>query len=237
MIVIPTLELRGGICVPAGTLGPAGEPSGSSHPVAVVRAWANAGFRRLQVVDLDGDGGRDSNADVLEDIIRDGALDVQAAGDVNSIDQIERFADAGANRVVLDGRAIEEPRWLASVSDSFPGLLVVSTDVRARKIVTRGWVRSLPLDIFDVVEDLDGLPLGGLLVSAYGHDGPRSPMDLSLLEDIAESCEFPVMATGGVTSVGDIRALEHRGVAAVLLGAALLSGELDARGIAQEYGG
>jgi phosphoribosylformimino-5-aminoimidazole carboxamide ribonucleotide (ProFAR) isomerase len=237
MIAIPSVELRRGICVQPSAQQGSDEPVALGHPIAVARWWANAGFHRLNVHDLDADTGSGSNADLIEDIIRDGALDVQAGGGVQSTDQIERFIDAGAVRVVVGARAIEEPSWLASVSDLYPGLLVVSTDVRERRVVTRGWVRNLPLDIFDVIDDWAGLPLGGVLVAALGGNGHRTATDLALLEDVAETCEFPVIAAGGVSTMNDLRALEHRGLAAVVLGSVLYSGELDARSVAQEFGG
>src|SRR4051794_23429102 len=128
MIVIPSLDLRAGACAHPPSAATEVE-SACPHPLAVARSWANVGFHRLSVIDLDADAGGGSNAALVEDIIRDGALDIQAAGGVQSTDQIERFADAGAARVVLGPRAIEEPRWLSHVAECFPGLLVVSTDV------------------------------------------------------------------------------------------------------------
>jgi phosphoribosylformimino-5-aminoimidazole carboxamide ribotide isomerase len=239
MIAIPTVDIRRGVCIQPEPASSTEEPVGLGHPVTVARSWANAGFHKLHVLDVDADAGTGSNADVVEDVIRDGALDVQAGGGIQSTDQIERLVDAGATRVVVGSRAIEEPNWLASVSELFPGVLVVRTDVRERRVVTRGWVRNLPLDIFDVIEEWSGLPLGGVLVAALGggSNGQRTAIDLALLEDVAESCEFPVIAAGGVSTMSDLRALEHRGLAAVLLGGVLYSGELDARSVAQEYGG
>src|SRR4029079_12859641 len=110
--------------------------------------------------------------------------------------------------------------WLAGASELYPGLLIVATDVRERRVVTRGWVRTLPLDILDIVEKLSGLPLGVLLVSATP-DNSRSGADLSLLEDVAEACDFPVIAAGGISTMNDLRALEHRGVSAGLFGGLL----------------
>ncbi|MDB4877305.1 MAG: 1-(5-phosphoribosyl)-5-(5-phosphoribosylamino)methylideneamino imidazole-4-carboxamide isomerase [Gemmatimonadetes bacterium] len=237
MIAIPSVDLRRGICIQPGVPAGSDDPIALGHPIAIARSWANAGFHRLHVLDLDADSGAGSNTSLVEDIVRDGALDVQASGGVQSTDQIERLVDAGATRVVVGPRAIEEPNWLGSVSELFPGMLVVSTDVRERRVVTRGWVRNLPLDIFDVIDEWAGLPLGGVLVASLGVNGHRTPQDLALLEDVAESCEFPVIAAGGVSTMSDLRALEHRGLAAVLLGSVLYSGELDARAVAQEYGG
>jgi phosphoribosylformimino-5-aminoimidazole carboxamide ribotide isomerase len=236
MIAIPTVDVRGGMCV-----GPSGAKNGAElpvgYPVNVARAWAASGFRRLQLVDRDLEAGNASNASVIEDVVRDGALELQISGDVRSLEQIERLADAGASRVVLGGRALDELDWLGHVADLFPGLLVVSTDVRERRVVTRGWVHGLPLDILDLVDDLAGVPLGGLLVSSVHLDAQHTPADLALLEDVAEACEFPVISAGGVTTMDDLRALEHRGVGGAVLGTVLYSGALDPRAVAQEFGG
>jgi phosphoribosylformimino-5-aminoimidazole carboxamide ribotide isomerase len=236
MIAIPTVDLRNGMCVkPAGLKSESGDlPVGNG--IVVARAWASDGFRRLQIIDLDLESGSGSNANLIEDVIRDGALEIQIGGGVQSLEQIERLADAGASRVVLGARALDEPEWLAHVADLFPGLLMVSTDVRERRIVTRGWVHGLPLDILDLVEDLVGVPLGGLLVASVHLDGQHSGADLALLEDVAEACEFPVMSAGGVSTMDDLRALEHRGIAGAVLGTVLYSGALDPRAVAQEFG-
>jgi phosphoribosylformimino-5-aminoimidazole carboxamide ribotide isomerase len=237
MIVIPTIDLRHGASVQPNPANGTDEAVSPGNPIALARSWAHAGFQRIHVVDTDADTGAGSNARLLEDIIRDGALEVLAGGGVQSTDHIERLADAGAARVVVGSRGIAEPHWLASVAEAFPGLIVVSTDVRERRVVTRGWVRNLPLDIFDVIDDLDGLPLGGMLLSAVGGNGHRTASDLGLIEDVAQACDFPIIASGGVSTMSDLRALEHRGVFGAVLGSVLYDGELDARAVAQEFGG
>lgn len=237
MIVIPTIELRHGSSALANPATGVLDTEAASSPIALARCWAHAGFQRIHVVDTDAEAGVGSNARLIEDIIRDGSIEVLAGGGVESTDQIERLADAGAARIIVGSRGIAEPHWLASVAESFPGLIIVSTDVRERRVVTRGWVRSLPLDIFDVIDDLDGLPLGGMLLSAVGGTAHRSPSDLGLIEDVAEACDFPIIASGGVSTMSDLRALEHRGVFGAVLGSSLFDGELDAHAVAQEFAG
>jgi phosphoribosylformimino-5-aminoimidazole carboxamide ribotide isomerase len=236
MIAIPSVDLRNRMCVkPAGVKDGANDlPIGDA--ISVARAWAAHGFGRLHVVDLDAELGSGSNASLIEDVVRDGALEIQVAGGVQSLEQIERLADAGATRVVVGGRALDETDWLAHVAELFPGLLLVSTDVRERRVVTRGWVHGLPVDILDLVDDLAGIPLGGLVIGSVQSDGQHTSADLTLLEDVAEACEFPVITSGGVSTMDDLRALEHRGIAGVVLGTALYAGALDPRSVAHEFG-
>jgi len=228
--------VRSGVCVrPAG--GGESEPGlAVGDGIGVARGWAHAGFHRIHLVDVDVAAGSGCNDALIDEIIRDGAIEVQTHCAAQSTDDIERMIAAGAVRVVVGPRALEDPDWLAGAAELYPGLLVVATDVRERRVVTRGWVRTLPLDILDVVEDLNGLPLGGLLLSAATGDAARTNSDLALLEDVAEACDFAVIAAGAVSTMSDLRALEHRGVAAVLLGEALYNGQLDAHSVAMEFG-
>jgi phosphoribosylformimino-5-aminoimidazole carboxamide ribonucleotide (ProFAR) isomerase len=234
MLAIPKLDLRGGSYVGAWLGDRANGAASSKDALDIARSWATAGFHRIHVVDRDAISGTGSNDLLIDDIVRDGALEVQVNDAAESGDQIERLVSAGAVRVVVGPRSLEEPEWLASTADLFPGVLIVSADVRERRVVTRGWVRSLPMAILDVVAELSGLPLGGFLISSP--DATRTGSDLALIEDIAEASQAPVIVEGCVHAMSDLRALEHRGVSAVLLGEALCRGELDARGVAMEFG-
>lgn len=236
MIAIPAVDLRDGAVVQLVGGSYAQERVRLGDPSGVARSWAQMGFRRLHVVDLDAATGAGSNQRVVEDILHDDDADVQVGGGIRSTDVIERLFDAGADRVVVGTRAIEEPDWLAHVSSLFPGLIVVATDVRERRVVTRGWVRTLPLDVLDLVEELNAFELGGLLVTAVHLEGQMRGTDLTLMEDVAEASRFPVIASGGVATMNDIRALEHRGLEGVIIGMALYTGVLDSRAVAQEYG-
>jgi phosphoribosylformimino-5-aminoimidazole carboxamide ribotide isomerase len=236
MIVIPSIELRRGLCVlPASEVTESGGGASLGDPIRVARGWANMGFPRIHLIDGDATGGTGSNASIVDDIIRDGALEVDVRDAAESSDHIERLIDAGAARVVVGPRALEEPDWLSGACELFPGLLVVSADVRERKVVTRGWVRSLLHDILDVVNDLNGLPLAGLLVSGSEAGASRTAMELNLIEDVVEGCDFPVFVVDGVASMNDLRALDHRGVSAAIVGRSLYDGTIDARAAAMEF--
>jgi phosphoribosylformimino-5-aminoimidazole carboxamide ribotide isomerase len=237
MLAIPQLELRGGSCVrphEPGDRRPCGAAIGQA--VDIVRSWATAGFHRIHVVDRDAISGQGSNGLLVDEIVRDGTVEVQINDATDSADQIEHLVSAGATRVVLGPRSLEEPEWLASAADLYPGLLIVAADIREQRVVTRGWLRNLPSAVLDVVADLNGVPLGGFLLSTSYANGHRSSADLALIEDIADASDVPVIVEGGIHAVSDLRALEHRGVAAVLLGEPLYRGELDPRSVAMEFG-
>ena len=237
MIVMPAMELRDGGCVhPNGSSVTSERSSRIVDAVDVARGWAHTGFRQLHIVDLDAALNVGSNAAVIEDVIRDGSVDAQAAGGVRSTEAAQRLYEAGAARIVVGSRAVEEPEWLANLAALFPNVVVLATAVREGRVMTHGRLRRPPLDILDVARDVAGLPLGGLLVTSTHVEQGLEKRDLSLLEDLAEACECPMFTSGGVTAASDLRALEHRGVAGVVIGSALHNGTLDPRSIAQEFG-
>ena len=172
----------------------------------------------------------------LEEVVRDSHARVQV-GRVTSTSDIEQLLRAGADAVIVGDRALEEPEWLAHVADLYPDAIGVATDVRDRRVVRRGWVRTLPVDILDLVDELNGLALRELIVSIRSLDGEIRFGELSLLEDLAERSNCPVFAAGGITSIHDLRALEHRGLAgAVIEAEKLLGGGIDGRDVAREFG-
>lgn len=236
MIAVPAVDLRGGKCVQLVGGDYADERVRLDDPAAVASDWVRTGFRRLHVVDLDAATGRGHNHDVIREILRDAAVPVQVGGGVRDESRIERLLDEGATWVVIGTRAIEDEEWRRDMAHQFPGQLIIAADVRERLVVTRGWAETSRLNVIDFVQELASLPLAGVLVTAVHLEGQMAGTDLSLMEDVAEASAWPVFASGGVSSLDDMRALEHRGLAGAVLGMALYTGALDARRLAEEYG-
>jgi phosphoribosylformimino-5-aminoimidazole carboxamide ribotide isomerase len=236
MIVIPAVDLRGGACVQLVGGSYDDERVRLSDPAAVARSWEEAGFHHLHVVDLDAATGRGSNVGLVRDILTASDVQVQVGGGVRDGDRIEELLADGATRVIVGTRALEDAEWLDEMTSRFPDELVVAADVFDRRVVTRGWSRSLPVDVLDAIEELNSLRLAGVLVTAVHREGQLRGADLPLMEDVAEAAAFPVYAAGGIAHLGDVRALADRGVAAAIIGMALYTGAIDPRAAAAEFG-
>jgi phosphoribosylformimino-5-aminoimidazole carboxamide ribotide isomerase len=236
VIAIPAVDLRDGACVQLVGGSYQHERVRLENPIDVARSWERLGFTRLHVVDLDAATERGSNIAIVRSLLADVDVAVQVGGGVRSGESVEELLEAGAARVVVGTRAIEEPDWIAELATRHPGEIIVACDVRERRVTTRGWARTLPLDILDVAEGLNALPLGGLLVTAVHCEGQMQGTDLPLMEDVVEASHFPVFASGGITSMQDLRALEHRGIAGAVIGMALYTGALDPVVVAGEFG-
>lgn len=236
MIVIPAVDLRGGACVQLVGGEYDQEQVRLDDPLGVGREWVRVGFGQLHVVDLDAATGRGDNRAVVEELLRELPVPVQVGGGVRDDDRVEELLELGAARVVVGTRALEEPDWVEALAARHPGALVVAADVKERRIVTRGWARTLSRDVLDVVEELNALPLAGVLVTAVHKEGQMQGPDYFLIEDVVEACAHPLIASGGISGARDLRELAERGVAAAVVGMALYTGALDPRQTAEEFG-
>jgi phosphoribosylformimino-5-aminoimidazole carboxamide ribotide isomerase len=235
VIAIPAVDLRDGACVQLVGGSYQQERVRLNNPVEVARSWERYGFSRLHVVDLDAATERGSNLLIVRSLLSEAGIPVQVGGGVRTGDLVEELLEAGASQIIVGTRAIEEHDWISNLAARHPGEIIVACDVRERRVTTRGWSQTLPVDILDVVEELNGLPLGGLLVTAVHREGQMLGTDLPLMEDVAELANFPVYASGGVATMQDLRALEHRGMAGVVIGMALYTGALDPVVVAGEF--
>jgi phosphoribosylformimino-5-aminoimidazole carboxamide ribotide isomerase len=235
MLVIPAIDLREGHVVQLVGGEYDREQVRLDDPRRIAQQWALAGFSRLHLVDLDAATGRGSNRNQITQVLWDGAAVFQVGGGVRTEEDIRALLDAGAACVLLGTRALEDPDWLNRMALANPGRCILATDVRERKITTRGWAKTLARDVLSVVDEVSVLPLAGLLVTAVHREGRMQGTDLPLMEDVVDASPFPVFASGGIGSMADLRALEDRGVAAAIIGMALYTGAVDPRVVAEEF--
>jgi len=225
MIIIPAIELRH----------PGHQGQGSPRqPRSTIHEWERLGFQRVHLVEPATRGNQVPSRRLTEEFLRDIHIDVQVAGDICSAGDIEELARAGATRVVVGSRALDEPDWAASIAAAFPDLLIVETPVHERPVRSRGALRTLPVDIRDLADDLSDLPLGGLIVT-FGPEAPIEIGDLALVEDLADRLPFPVLVSGGAQTLATLRDLEFRGVNAVIIGAARLADSFDEPSLARTF--
>lgn len=235
MIVIPAVDLRDGCCVQLVGGSFEKEMVRLDDPIGAARKWEADGFRIIHVVDLDAAMRTGSNATVVESILRSVSCEVQVGGGIRDEQQVADLLQAGATRVILGTKAIEDPFWLSDMSSRFPGSIIVAADTRERNLVTRGWTRTSPRNVIDLIDELNDLGLAGVLVTAVHREGQLEGPDLRLMEDVVSASSHPVFSSGGIRGMNDLRSLEEEGVAAAIVGMALYTGTLDPRAAAEEF--
>ena len=235
MRVFPAIDLRGGACVQWVGGVPEAEKIRLPDPVEVANRWKTAGFKALHLVDLDAALGTGSNAGVIATILKDSGLEAEVGGGVREAESIQRLLDLGAHRVIVGTRALEDPRWLEEMAFRFPGKLMLGADARDRQVVTRGWTRTLTQDVGALVAGVDALPLAGILVTAVHVEGREGGTDLALMSELVETSGHPIIASGGIASMDELRKLSAAGVAGAVLGMSLYTGRIDAAAAAREF--
>ena len=233
MKAIPAIDLREGACVQLVGGRYDDERIRLPDAIAVAARWRAAGFTELHVVDLDAAIGRGHNRPQIGELVRLG--EVQVGGGVRDEAAIAHLLDLGAARVVLGTRAVEEPSWLVQMATRFPQRIVLAADVRERWVVTRGWAQRTEMAIEALLERVGELPLAAVLITAVHREGLQQGTDLELFRGLATRSRVPIVAAGGITTIEDLRALEHAGCQAAVLGMSLYTGRLDATTVSKEF--
>lgn len=237
MIVTPAVDLRGGKCVQLVGGSYDRQAVEIDDPIKAARDWQAAGFRTLHVVDLDAATGHGENLTVIEGILSSVTSEVQVGGGIRSTEQVERMLGAGARRVVVGTRAIQDAEWLADIAESYPDRIVVAADIRERAIVTHGWQGNTEEAMEVAIDRLTSLPIAAVLVTAVHKEGLMEGPDLPLMRDVLRQSRVPVQASGGIGDVTDLRALAEIGVSSTIVGMALYTGKLDTSTVVKEFNG
>ncbi len=235
MQVIPAIDLRDGACVQLVGGSYANERVRISDPIGVAAGWADAGFKRIHVVDLDAATGRGSNLETVRQLLAANGLSLQCGGGVRELESIEELFAAGASEVVLGTKAIEDREWLEKAATLYPNRLIVAADARGRNVATHGWSETSSLHVTTFVKELNRLPLAAILVTAIDHEGRMEGSDVSLMRELATLSQLPLQASGGVGTLADLRDLAAAGVSAAIVGMALYTGALETSAIIEEF--
>lgn len=194
-------------------------------PAAVVRAFAEAGAERIHVVDLDGAfSGRRAHGDVVERMVAAAPVPIQVGGGIRDRATLDAVLAAGAGLAVLGTAAVKDPAFAAAACAAYPGRIIIAVDARGGIVAVEGWVESAGISVLALAERAAGWGAAGLLYTDVTRDGMQSGPDVTRTAALARAVSIPVIASGGVSNLDDIRALALAGVPAVVVGRALYEG-------------
>jgi phosphoribosylformimino-5-aminoimidazole carboxamide ribotide isomerase len=234
MQLYPAIDLRGGRVVQLQQGDYDRETQYSDDPPAVARAFAAAGAQWIHVVDLDAarEGGS-PNIDVIAHICASVDVPVQTSGGVRTIEDAGSRFDAGAARVVLGTAAVEHPEVVDELAAAHPGKVAVGLDARGRDVAIRGWEQSTGADLVTLAQRFDNPGVGALVVTDISRDGMLGGPGIEQIKTVLAAVTLPVIASGGVSSLDDLRALVQFPLAGAIVGTAIYEGRFTvAEGIA-----
>lgn len=236
MIVAPAVDLKGGRCVQLVGGRPEEERVSLPDPVSVAREWGERGFSVLHVVDLDAALGSGDNAAVVRRIVRDTEADVQVGGGIRSDERAADLLNAGARRLIVGTRAVDDPEWLARLATRRPGTVVIALDTRDGIVLRRGWTEATRLHVEEFLPALADIPLAAVLSTDVGREGRLQGIDRERCRRVVEASPHPVWISGGVTTMDELELLDDVGAAGVVLGMAVYTGALDPDALAERWG-
>jgi phosphoribosylformimino-5-aminoimidazole carboxamide ribotide isomerase len=228
--IVPSIDLRGGRVVRLKQGDYARQVNYDVDPKQTARSFAEAGARWMHVVDLDGaKEGRPVQTDLIAEVIAGANLKVEVGGGVRSTEDIRRLLDAGAVRVVVGTKALEDWDWFRSLAHdpAFAQKLVLAIDAKEGQIATRGWTQTTSRTAVDVAREVSNWPLAALLYTDVSKDGMLQGPNLHYTQALAEAGRAPVIASGGVGNIEHIRQLRKLSVWGAIVGRSLYEGTLD----------
>jgi phosphoribosylformimino-5-aminoimidazole carboxamide ribotide isomerase len=231
--LFPAIDIRGGHCVRLHQGDFDAETVYDDDPAAVARRFEAAGARWLHVVDLDAARtGSPENLSTITALCRAVEVPVQAGGGVRDDEAAERLLRAGAARVVVGTAAVESPGLVERLCERHPGLVAVGLDARGRQVAIRGWTEGTGTDLVELVRRFAGSGVAALVVTEIGRDGTMTGPDVEQLCAVLAATSVPVVASGGVGSLDDLRVLRGlevggRRLAGAIVGRAIYEGRMD----------
>lgn len=232
LTLYPAIDLKGGACVRLRRGDMATATVFSTDPAAQARAWQDAGFAWLHVVDLDGAfAGRTVNRAAVLAILAACDMPVQLGGGVRSLEQIEDWLGCGIRRVILGSAAVKQPDLVREACRLFPGRIVVGIDARAGRVATEGWAEASELAAGELAMRVEQAGAAAIIFTEIERDGMLDGLDLAGTEALAAGVSLPVIASGGVGGVAHLQALREAAgrqtnISGVIIGRALYDGTL-----------
>jgi len=232
MLIIPAIDLKDGQCVRLRQGAMDESTVFSDDPVAMARRWVDAGCRRLHLVDLNGAfAGEPVNGAVVEAIAAAyPRLPVQIGGGIRDLATIEHYLRAGVSYVIIGTQAVKRPAFVAEACRAFPGQVIVGLDARDGRVATDGWAEVSDVQATELARRFEADGVSAIVYTDIARDGMMQGVNVEATVAMARASSIPVIASGGITDLDDIRALSAvagEGIIGAITGRAIYEGTLD----------
>ncbi|HFE38713.1 MAG TPA: 1-(5-phosphoribosyl)-5-[(5-phosphoribosylamino)methylideneamino]imidazole-4-carboxamide isomerase [Gammaproteobacteria bacterium] len=231
MLIIPAIDLKDGKCVRLKQ-GEMEDATEYDSPAEAAARWVDLGAERLHLVDLNGAfAGKPMNASVIEEITSTyPALDVQVGGGIRDEDTVQSYLDAGVRYVIIGTQAITAPHFVEDLCVEFPGHIIVGLDAKNGKVATDGWSKLSNHDVIDMAQRFEEMGVEAIIYTDISRDGMMNGVNIEATVKLAQAIRIPVIASGGISNMDDIRALkavQDEGIMGAITGRAIYEGSLD----------
>ncbi len=232
MILIPAIDLKDGLCVRLRRGIMEDNTVFSDNPVEVAGKWHAAGARRLHLVDLNGAfEGKPVNGEIIKEITQTYPdLPVEIGGGIRDIETVEAYLEAGISYVIIGTQAVKKPEFVTQLCKEFPGNVIVGLDANDGKVAINGWAEESEFDVIDLAKRYENDGVDAIIYTDISRDGMMKGVNVESTVKLAQSISIPVIASGGITNLNDIKALckvASEGISGAITGRAIYEGSLD----------
>jgi phosphoribosylformimino-5-aminoimidazole carboxamide ribotide isomerase len=233
MLLIPAIDLKDGHCVRLKQGDMDQSTTFGEDPAAMARKWVGQGARRLHLVDLNGAfAGVPKNYAAIKSILKEvgDEIPVQLGGGIRDLDTIEKYIDGGLRYVIIGTAAVKNPGFLKDACSAFGGHIIVGLDAKDGKVATDGWSKLTGHEVVDLAKKFEDYGVESVIYTDIGRDGMLTGINIEATVKLAQSLSIPVIASGGLHNIEDIRklcAVEDEGVEGVICGRSIYTGDLD----------
>jgi len=228
MYIIPAIDLMDGKCVRLIKGDYDRRIDYEDDPVKQAKEFISAGAQWLHIVDLDGAKlGKPVNTETISAIVTFGQLKIEVGGGLRDEPSIKQLLDMGIERVIIGTKAVSDFEWFAEMTKKFSGKIALGLDARGSKVATHGWTKDNSKLLLEFATEAAKLPLAAIIYTDITKDGMMAGPNLERTKMLVEAVQLPVIASGGVTEIADIKKLAEFGLEAVIIGRVLYEGRLN----------
>lgn len=231
MIIYPAIDIRGGRCVRLTEGRFDAETVFADDPAEMALKWAGLGAEFLHLVDLDGAlAGEGKNEPVIERILQSVSIPVQLGGGIRNLETIEKLLSLGVNRLILGSAAVKNPQLVEEACKKYPGHIAVGIDAKNGDVAIEGWGKGSGVAATELAKKMAAYGVETIIYTDISRDGMLSGVNVEATAALARACGVPIIASGGVASLEDIRrvkAVESDGVQGCIIGKAIYTGAVD----------
>jgi phosphoribosylformimino-5-aminoimidazole carboxamide ribotide isomerase len=227
MYIIPAIDLRRGKCVRLIQGQYHRQITYQDDPVKQAEQFVSQGAQWLHIVDLDGAKvGKPVNTEAISAIAARGKLKIEVGGGIRDEASVKQLLDMGIERIIIGTRAVSDFKWFSEIAQKFSGKLALGLDARGSKVATHGWTQESPQNLLDFATRAAKLPLAAIIYTDISKDGMMAGPNLERTKALADTAQIPVIASGGVSEIADVKKLAELDIEAVIIGRALYEGTL-----------